>query len=199
MPLQNIFCAPSAAAPTRVRSATCKLFSQIIWYAKHFRQILILEICTQQKKKKGGNQEEYNKTAKSTRQCSREQRQQQQRQRAALGVDGRPRGAEIRSILFGARNHHKSHADVIKAAFCTALVCMATSPAMSLLRRARHVMCATCRRRAGILCFPLSSSLSLSFLLAVQRFKLALKMPRQLYPFLCSAFYGCCSPFWTRI
>lgn len=113
-------------------------------------------------KKKGEKQEEYNKTAKSTRQCSRAQRQQQQRQRAALGVDGRPRGAEIRSILFGARNHHKSHADVIKAAFCTALVCMATSPAMSLLRRARHVMCATCRRRAGILCFPLSPSLSLS-------------------------------------
>lgn len=113
-------------------------------------------------KKKGEKQKEYSKTAKSTRQCSREQRQQQQRQRAALGVDGRPRGAEIRSILFGARNHHKSHADVIKAAFCTALVCIATSPAMSLLRRARHVMCATCRRRAGILCFSISLSLSLS-------------------------------------
>lgn len=49
-------------------------------------------------KKKGEKQEKYNKTAKSTRQCSREQ----QRQRAALGIDVRAKGTEIRSILFGA-------------------------------------------------------------------------------------------------
>lgn len=48
--------------------------------------------------KKGEKQEKYNKTAKSTRQCSREQQQQQ---RAALGIDVRPKGTEIRSILFG--------------------------------------------------------------------------------------------------
>lgn len=53
-------------------------------------------------KKKGEKQEKYNKTAKSTRQCSREQQRQQQRQRAALGIDVRAKGTEIRSILFGA-------------------------------------------------------------------------------------------------
>lgn len=110
----------------------CKLFGQIIWYAKHFRQILILEICfknktTRQRNRNGNRNWNAREGAQPTRHCS-------SFHVVVVALDDTKSHGIVLGFLGGSGVVAKSHTDVIKrlprprktpaARFPAAFVCM---------------------------------------------------------------------------